>query len=74
AEFSYHEDVILHIVGRCQEVDTGARNIENILNRTVLPELATECLAILAEGKKISKIHIGVHDEEGSFSYEIQAE
>ena len=31
AAFSYDEDVLLHIVARSQEVDTGARNIENIL-------------------------------------------
>ncbi|MFV1982579.1 MAG: AAA family ATPase, partial [Thiohalomonadales bacterium] len=45
AEFSYHDDVILHIVARSQEVDTGARNIENILTRTLLPEMASECLS-----------------------------
>ena len=70
ADFSYDEDVMLHIVGRSQEVDTGARNIENILTRTVLPILASECLAKLASGDDISKIHIGV-SEEGEFNYTI---
>ncbi len=70
AEFSYNEDVMLHIVARSQEVDTGARNIENILTRTMLPEMATECLSRLAENKTIEKIHVDV-DEEGKFSYSI---
>jgi len=70
ADFSYDEDVMLHIVGRSQEVDTGARNIENILTRTVLPILASECLAKLASGDDINKIHIGV-SEEGEFNYTI---
>ena len=70
ASFDYHEDVLLHIVARCQEVDTGARNIENILTRSMLPELATECLSRLSDNNEIKNIHVGV-TQEGSFSYEI---
>lgn len=70
AEFSYDEDVLLHIVARCQEVDTGARNIENILTRTMLPALATECLSKLASGETITHIHVSA-DEEGGFTYTV---
>ncbi len=70
ADFSYDEDVMLHIVARSQEVDTGARNIENILTRTMLPALASECLAKMASGEEIEKVHIGV-DDEGTFSYQL---
>jgi type VI secretion system protein VasG len=70
AAFSYDEDVMLHIVARSQEVDTGARNIENILTRTLLPELASECLSRMASGDDISNIHIGVTDE-GGFTYRV---
>ena len=70
ADFTYDEDVMLHIVARSQEVDTGARNIENILTRTVLPALASECLAKMANGDSIKHIHIGA-TEEGEFSYKI---
>ena len=72
AGFSYHEDVPLHIVARSQEVDTGARNIEHIISRTLLPELASECLNRMAIGEEIKNIHINV-DEEGNFSYELSA-
>ncbi|HMU66711.1 MAG TPA: AAA family ATPase, partial [Cellvibrionaceae bacterium] len=71
ASFSYDEDVLLHIVARSQEVDTGARNIENILTRTLLPALATECLGKMALGEDIKKVHVGV-DEEGVFSYLVE--
>ncbi len=71
AKFSYDDDLLLHIVARSQEVDTGARNIENILTRTMLPELASECLSRLAENADISQIHVNVSDE-GQFSYSIQ--
>ena len=72
AEFSYDDDVLLHIVARCQESDTGARNIENILTRTILPELAKQCLSALAEEKTITQIHIGV-TEDGGFDYQVTA-
>ena len=71
AEFTYDEDVMLHIVARSQEVDTGARNIENILTRTLLPTLAAECLAKMADGVDINKIHVGA-TEDGQFTYLIE--
>ncbi|MCX2835732.1 type VI secretion system protein VasG [Microbulbifer thermotolerans] len=70
AEFSYDEDVLVNIVARCQESDTGARNIEVILNRTLLPSLASECLDKMAKGEEITTIHVGA-TEEGDFSYQI---
>ncbi len=70
ASFSYDEDVLLHIVARCQDSETGARNIENILNKTLLPELASECLDRMANEQEIKNIHIGA-TEEGAFTYKI---
>jgi len=70
AEFSYDEDLILHVVARSQEVDTGARNIENILTHTLLPEMASECLSRMANNETISKIHVSVSDD-GKFGYQI---
>ncbi|MGI9282655.1 MAG: type VI secretion system ATPase TssH [Endozoicomonas sp.] len=70
AQFSYDDEVLLHIVARCQESDTGARNIENILTRSVLPELASVCLARMAEDQPISRVHIGVNDD-GEFDYQL---
>jgi type VI secretion system protein VasG len=58
------------IVSRCREVESGARNIETILNRTVLPELSAGILARLAEGDEIGRVRIGVA-EGGAFRYDI---
>ena len=69
-QFSYDDDVLLHIVARSQEVDTGARNIESILNKTLLPELASECLNRMALGETINNIHVAVN-EDGTFMYQI---
>jgi len=68
ADFTYDEDVLVHIVARSQEVDTGARNIENILTRTLLPALAEECLSKMGLGESIQAIHVGINDQE-QFTY-----
>lgn len=70
AAFSYDPDVLVHIVGRCREVDTGARNIENIMTRTLLPALAGECLARTATGAAITRVRVGVNGE-GDFTYAV---
>lgn len=70
ARFSYDDDLLLHLVARCQDNDTGARNIENIISRSMLPALATQCLARLAESQPIDAVHISV-DEDGNFTYQI---
>jgi len=71
AGFSYEEDVLINIVARCQEADTGARNIEVILNRTLLPSLASECLEKMAKGEEVTSVHICASDE-GGFDYEVR--
>ncbi|MCO1332926.1 type VI secretion system ATPase TssH [Microbulbifer sp. OS29] len=68
ALFSYDEDVLINIVARCHEADTGARNIEVILNKTLLPELASECLDKMARGEEVKEIRVSA-TEEGDFSY-----
>ena len=49
---------------------SGARNIENILSRTLLPELSAEVLARLAEGSAISRVTV-VTNSAGSFGYTV---
>jgi type VI secretion system protein VasG len=68
ADFTYDDDVLIHIVARSQEVDTGARNIENILTRTLLPALAAECLSKMGQGESIQSIHVGINEQE-QFTY-----
>ena len=70
AAFSYNPEVPIHIVARSQEVDTGARNIENIISKTLLPELATECLGKMSMDETINTVHIDVSDD-GTFSYSV---
>jgi len=68
--FEVEPSVPLAIVERCREVESGARNIENILNRTLLPELSAGILERLAEGRAIGKVLVAMN-EEGGFRYEL---
>ena len=70
AVFSYDEAVINEIASRCKEVESGARNVDSILTKTVLPDLSGEFLARMAEGGSISKVTVRVGDG-GQFAYDI---
>jgi len=45
-------------------VDSGARNIDHILNASILPALATEILLALSEQKLPNQIWIDVDNDE----------
>ncbi|MEW5725124.1 MAG: type VI secretion system ATPase TssH, partial [Thermodesulfobacteriota bacterium] len=62
----YSPAVVDRIIERCTEVETGARNIEYILNGKVLPQLSQTILTQMAEGAMPSKVHLDVA-EDGSF-------
>jgi len=70
AAFQYDDAVVDAIAQRCTEVDSGARNIDNILTGTVLPEVSGYVLERMAEGGSIASIQIGV-GEDGHFSYAV---
>ncbi len=70
ATFSYTPELVDTVVQRCSEVDTGARNVDHILTRTLLPEMSAGFLARMAEGRKISGVQVSV-GEDGGFQYEI---
>ncbi|ENV70177.1 hypothetical protein F947_00976 [Acinetobacter towneri DSM 14962 = CIP 107472] len=63
-QVQYSDDVIELILQRCTEVDSGARNVDHILNTTILPTLATHILVALAEQRlpKLILMHV-VNDE-----------
>jgi type VI secretion system protein VasG len=70
ADFSYDPGLVETIAARCKESSSGARNVENILSRTLLPELSAEVLGKLAGAEPIAKISVGINPE-GSFRYEL---
>lgn len=49
--FDYEPAVVEQIVRRCNEVETGARNIDHIMQGALLPRVSTEILSRLGEGR-----------------------
>jgi type VI secretion system protein VasG len=69
-ELAWNNDVLEAIAARCTEVESGARNVDNILTNTLLPTVSRLLLeSMVAEGKPRA-IHVGI-GEGGDFSYEV---
>ena len=65
-----HDDLLVDEVSkRCTEVESGARNVDNILTNTLLPEVSRQILGKLAEGQKLGPIHVTI-GADGSFVYQ----
>jgi type VI secretion system protein VasG len=64
------DDVIDTIAARCTEVESGARNIDNILTNTLLPAVSRLLLESLVAGGKPQAIVVSV-DDRGDFAYAI---
>ena len=68
-ELQHDETLINQVAARCTEVESGARNVDNILSNTLLPEISRLLLASMAEGARPSALRVGVA-EDGDFTYE----
>jgi type VI secretion system protein VasG len=70
ATFDWTPELVDAIASRCTESSSGARNIENILTRTLLPELSAELLARLADGQAIQGVRASLNAD-GLFFFAI---
>jgi len=70
AVFSHDDALVEAVLARCVEADSGARNVDNILSGTLLPEISESVLARMAEGSAIARIKVGV-SKKGGFSYKV---
>ena len=68
ATFQYDPELVAGIASRCTEVESGARNVDHILTRTLLPEMSAEFLARMAAGEAIHSVHVSMSD--GAFRYQ----
>ena len=64
----YGDDLLNEVASRCTEVESGARNVDNILSNTMLPDLSRQILSRLAEGVAANKVSVSVKD--GALTYE----
>jgi type VI secretion system protein VasG len=62
--------VVEAILARCTEVESGARNVDNILTNTALPAISQLILRSLVDGVHPGRIRVAVA-EGGDFTYEV---
>ena len=68
AAFDWDEGLVEAVLARCTEVDTGARNVDHILNGTLLPEIAEQVLSRMAQGEGIARIRVSA-GKNGDFRF-----
>jgi type VI secretion system protein VasG len=66
----WDEGVVDEIAQRCTEVESGARNIDNILTNTVLPDVSRVLLEAMMEGLEPEGVVVSL-GEGGDFQYAI---
>ena len=71
ASFSWDPALVEAVLARCTEVDSGARNVDHILNGTLLPEIAEAVLARMAEGEAVQRVRVTA-GRKGDFKYAIK--
>lgn len=69
AELRYGDDVVELVYERCSESESGARNVDAILTRTLLPAVSAEILERMASGTDFTGITAKAVD--GEFAYDI---
>ncbi len=67
-ELSIDDSVIDVVASRCTEVESGARNIDNILTHTMLPSISQLVLGAIVDGEKPAGIGVTT-SENGTFLY-----
>ena len=65
---TYEPALVETVATRCTEVESGARNVDNILTNTLLPDISRQLLGRMAEGEKVTSIHVGI-GADGAFVY-----
>ena len=69
---TWDAELVDEVARRCTEVESGARNVDNILTNTLLPDISKQLLAAMAEGMRPQTIHITIGGD-GKFAYSSEA-
>jgi type VI secretion system protein VasG len=67
-DLTYDQSLVEEVARRCVEVESGARNVDNILTNSLLPDISRQLLSRLAEREKPESISVGV-GADGAFVY-----
>ncbi|HET9903875.1 MAG TPA: type VI secretion system ATPase TssH [Xanthobacteraceae bacterium] len=67
AKLVYGDDVVEHIVSRCNDPDSGGRMVDNIITNTILPALSREFLSRSLNKEVPREARVAI--ENGAFAY-----
>ncbi|NMH64090.1 type VI secretion system ATPase TssH [Shewanella salipaludis] len=67
--FAYQAQVLDYIVSQCQDADSGARTIHNILQNRILPELSVKILQCVADAQSLTNVSLEIIEDD--FSYKL---
>jgi type VI secretion system protein VasG len=68
-ELLYDTAVVDEVARRCTEVESGARNVDNILTNTMLPEISRQLLGRMAANEPMERIQVSI-GADGAFVYQ----
>lgn len=67
-EMTFDAALVDTVASRCTEVESGARNVDNILTNTLLPDISRQLLGRMAANEPMQQIHVGI-GADGAFDY-----
>ncbi|MDX2455156.1 type VI secretion system ATPase TssH, partial [Desulfosarcina sp.] len=68
--FTYDDAVVDLIHSRCTDVESGARMVDAILSHTLLPEISSEILSRMMEGRELTRIHVGGGEDGFTYAFD----
>ena len=68
--FSYSDDVVAQVTARCAEVETGARNIDYILQGKVMPKISQTLLQAMGDAGEMPEAVTLTMSGSGDFDIE----
>ena len=71
AKMVYDDNLLAGVAALCTDSSSGARNIDHILTRSLLPEISREFLSRMVLGTTCAQVKVSM-GENGTFKYELE--
>lgn len=66
---TYDDSVVDAIAARCTEVETGGRNVDHIINGTLLPEISQQILQKMSDDVVVTALSIGYDGSNFNYNF-----
>jgi type VI secretion system protein VasG len=69
-EFDFDGPVVDQVALRCKDIESGARNIDHLVNKTLLPLISSQILRNISDEAKYTMLHLRITDK-GEFEVSV---